>query len=90
MANAPAHLEYVVERVPETWTIKFGGAHCGTFAERRQALRAALTEAPRLHDLGLDLCIRVVRPDGTTKTIWQDNRLHGHLALPTHRQRHAD
>ncbi len=69
-----AHLEYAVERNPETftdeWSVTFGGEHFGHFHTQKEALDAALSDAGRVARLGHDTRVLVHRRDGGISAVW--------------------
>jgi hypothetical protein len=81
--SAIAHLEYVVKKkTPGAWTICVGGAPCGDFGSRQDAVRAALGDADRIRRLGHDVKVKVARRDGSVRTVWAEDHLLAHFAAP--------
>jgi len=69
-----AHLQYVVERNPDTgervWSVTFGGEHFGHFESQQDALDAALEDAERVSRLGHEVEVHVHRRDGRMSEVW--------------------
>ncbi|KAA0677558.1 hypothetical protein [Azospirillum brasilense] len=64
------HLEYIVERQREAWTVRMQGGDCaGFFPSRRHALKAALGDAERVCDLGHHVDVYAQRLDGSLRRV---------------------
>ncbi|MBP2227976.1 hypothetical protein [Azospirillum agricola] len=64
------HLNYIVERQREAWTVRMQGGDCGgNFGSRRDALKAALKDAERVCDLGHHVQVFARRADGSLRQI---------------------
>jgi hypothetical protein len=65
-----AHLEYLVERRRDRWTITFCGAAHGAFDSRLLALRQAVGDARHTAGLGHDITVLAREETGRVRRVW--------------------
>ena len=62
-------LKYLVERANRHWTVSFQGDQCGRFANRRAAMRSAVSDARRVRSEGHEVDVLVERKTGSFRAL---------------------